>query len=273
MLAIASDVRVLLIKLADRLHNMRTLAHMKGEARGRIAQETLDIYAPLAGRIGMHEMREELEDLAFAELNPQAYAVTNQRLTGLAQRNADLIAEIEAQLTRNFAERGIQANVTGRQKRPYSIWRKMERKSVGFEQLSDIFGFRVVVGSAEECYRAVGVVHTTWPFVPAASRTTSRPRNRTATARCEAYLRPFLHLNRLVAKPIKRDTLRYCAQRVAQRLLSAREPLAQQIPVPTPETWVPVHYTAFSRSSARTTLSRTASKSGTSPKIIVAIAS
>jgi RelA/SpoT family (p)ppGpp synthetase len=166
LLAIASDVRVLLIKLADRLHNMRTLDFMKPEARTRIAQETLDIYAPLAGRIGMHEMREELDDRAFAELNPEAYAVTSARLSGLAARNADLIAEIEAQLTGNFAARGIAAKVTGRQKRPYSIWRKMERKSVGFEQLSDIFGFRVVVGTAEECYRAVGIVHTTWPFVP-----------------------------------------------------------------------------------------------------------
>ena len=166
LLAIASDVRVLLIKLADRLHNMRTLVFMVPEARKRISQETLDIYAPLAGRIGMHEMREELEDLAFAELNGEAYAVTSQRLLGLARRNRDLITEIEQQLTRNFAERGIQAEVTGRQKRPYSIWRKMERKSVGFEQLSDIFGFRVVVGSAEECYRALGVVHTTWPTVP-----------------------------------------------------------------------------------------------------------
>jgi GTP diphosphokinase / guanosine-3',5'-bis(diphosphate) 3'-diphosphatase len=114
----------------------------------------------------MHEMREELEDLSFRELNPEAYTVTAQRLSALANRNHDLIAEIEQQLVGQLAERGIKAEVSGRQKRPYSIWRKMERKSVGFEQLSDIFGFRVMVGSLEETYRALGVVHTTWPVVP-----------------------------------------------------------------------------------------------------------
>jgi GTP diphosphokinase / guanosine-3',5'-bis(diphosphate) 3'-diphosphatase len=166
LLAIASDVRVLLVKLADRLHNMRTVEFMAPDARRRISQETLDIYAPLAGRMGMHEMREELEDLAFRELNPDAYGVTAQRLTALAQRNRDLIFEIEQQLKHKLADRGINAEVRGRQKRPYSIWRKMERKSVGFEQLSDIFGFRVIVGALEECYRALGIVHTTWPVVP-----------------------------------------------------------------------------------------------------------
>jgi len=166
LLAIASDVRVLLVKLADRLHNMRTLGVMQPETRRRISQETLDIYAPLAGRMGMHEMREELEDLAFRELNPEAYEVMAGRLSEIARRNRDLISEIERQLTGKLADRGIKAEVRGRQKRPYSIWRKMERKSVGFEQLSDIFGFRVLVGSAEECYRALGIVHTTWPVVP-----------------------------------------------------------------------------------------------------------
>jgi RelA/SpoT family (p)ppGpp synthetase len=166
LLAIASDVRVLLVKLADRLHNMRTLGFMAVEPRRRIAQETIDIYAPLAGRMGMQEMRDELEDLAFRELNPEANEVIVQRLTALARRNRDLIAEIERQLRSKLADRGITAEVTGRQKRPYSIWRKMERKSVGFEQLSDIFGFRVVVANVEECYRALGIVHTTWPMVP-----------------------------------------------------------------------------------------------------------
>src|SRR5205085_8974074 len=141
LLAIADDVRVLLVKLADRLHNMRTLDFMPAEARRRTAEETLDIYAPLAGRMGMHEMREELEDLAFHELNPDAYKVMIQRLASLAERNRALIADIEQQLTRKLGDRGITAVVTGREKRPYSIWRKMERKSVGFEQLSDILGF------------------------------------------------------------------------------------------------------------------------------------
>jgi len=166
LLAIASDVRVLLVKLADRLHNMRTLGFMRPEARRRVAQETIDIYAPLAGRMGMHEMREELEELAFHELNPEAHDVTVQRLNALAARNLDLITEIERQLRTKLADHAIAAEVKGRQKRPYSIWRKMERKSVGFEQLSDIYGFRVIVGSVEECYRALGIVHTTWPMVP-----------------------------------------------------------------------------------------------------------
>src|SRR6266851_4350418 len=144
LLAIADDVRVLLIKLADRLHNMRTLAHMPHEARRRSAQETLDIYAPLAGRMGMHEMREELEDLAFRELNPEAFAVVTERLDVLEAKNAGLVAEIEQQLTGKLSDRGIAAEVSGRRKRAYSIWRKMERKTVRFEQLSDIFGFRVI---------------------------------------------------------------------------------------------------------------------------------
>jgi guanosine-3',5'-bis(diphosphate) 3'-pyrophosphohydrolase len=166
LLAIADDVRVLLVKLADRLHNMRTLDHMPPEGRKRIAEETLDIYAPLAGRMGMHELREELEDMSFRELYPEAYAVVTERLNELAERNRDLIAEIEHQLTRKLADSGIAAEVIGRRKRAYSIWRKMERKSVGFEQLSDIFGFRVVVKRLPECYRALGIVHTTWPVVP-----------------------------------------------------------------------------------------------------------
>ena len=166
LLAIADDVRVLLIKLADRLHNMRTLDHMPPEGRRRIADETLDIYAPLAGRMGMHSLREELEDLAFRELFPEPHRVVTERLTDLAERSKGLIAEIEQQLKRKLAESGIAAEVLGRRKRPYSIWRKMERKSVGFEQLSDIFGFRVIVKTLPECYRALGIVHTTWPVVP-----------------------------------------------------------------------------------------------------------
>ncbi len=166
LLAIADDVRVLLIKLADRLHNMRTLAYQPPEARRRTAEETLEIYAPLAGRMGMQEMREELEDLAFREFNPDAYKVLTERLETLAARSSGWITEIEQQLTRKLADRGLAAEVSGRRKRAYSIWRKMERKAVGFEQLSDIFGFRVVVGKVAECYQALGVVHTTWPVVP-----------------------------------------------------------------------------------------------------------
>ncbi len=166
LLAIAADVRVLLVKLADRLHNMRTLNYIPPEKRRRIADETLEIYAPLAGRMGMQGMRDELDDLSFRELYPEAYNVVTGRLSALADRNHVLIEEIEKQLARKLAERGIQATVSGRAKRAYSVWRKMERKSLGFEQLSDIFGFRVVVGSISDCYQALGIVHTAWPMVP-----------------------------------------------------------------------------------------------------------
>ena len=166
LLAISDDVRVLLIKLADRLHNMRTLEFVPPASRHRIAEETLDIYAPLAGRMGMQEMREELEDLSFRTLDPEAYAVVMQRLDSLAERNRNLIGEIESQLSKNLQKNGMTAHVYGRRKQPFSIWTKMERKSVGFEQLSDIFGFRVVLEDVESCYRALGVVHTTWPVVP-----------------------------------------------------------------------------------------------------------
>ena len=166
LLAVSDDVRVLLIKLADRLHNMRTLEFVPPASRQRIAEETLDIYAPLAGRMGMQEMREELEDLSFRTLDPEAYAVVMQRLNALAERNRNLIGEIESQLSKNLRKNGLTAHVYGRRKQPFSIWTKMERKSVGFEQLSDIFGFRVVLPDLESCYRALGVVHTTWPVVP-----------------------------------------------------------------------------------------------------------
>jgi len=166
LLAIADDVRVLLVKLADRLHNMRTLDFVPTESRRRIAEETLDIYAPLAARMGMQEMREELEDLSFRTLDPEAYSVVMQRLDALAERNRNLIGEIEDQLSNNLRHRGLGARVYGRRKKPFSIWTKMERKSVGFEQLSDIFGFRVVVNDIESCYRALGIVHTAWPVVP-----------------------------------------------------------------------------------------------------------
>ncbi|MGY3588940.1 bifunctional (p)ppGpp synthetase/guanosine-3',5'-bis(diphosphate) 3'-pyrophosphohydrolase [Bradyrhizobium sp. B097] len=166
LLAIADDVRVLLIKLADRLHNMRTLEFVPPASRRRIAEETLDIYAPLAGRMGMQEMRGELEDLSFFVLDPEAYAVVKQRLDSLAERNRNLIGEIETQLSKNLQKNGITARVFGRRKQPFSIWTKMERKSVGFEQLSDIYGFRVILDDVGACYRALGIVHTTWPVVP-----------------------------------------------------------------------------------------------------------
>src|SRR5258707_62150 len=125
LLAIAADVRVLLIKLADRLHNMRTLDFMPPESRRPTPEETLDIYAPLAGRMGMHEMREELENLAFHELNPEAFQVISGQLAALAARSQTIVTEIERQLTKKLSDRGIVARVKGRQKRPHSTWRNM----------------------------------------------------------------------------------------------------------------------------------------------------
>jgi len=166
LLAVAEDVRVLLVKLADRLHNMRTLGHVPPDKRLRIAEETMEIYAPLAGRMGMHDVREELEDMAFRHLNPEAHATISERLGQSAEKSGEIIAEIETALTEKLEANDIRALVTGRQKRPYSIFRKMQRKSVGFEQLSDITGFRVLVDHKEQCYAALGVVHSTWPMVP-----------------------------------------------------------------------------------------------------------
>jgi GTP diphosphokinase / guanosine-3',5'-bis(diphosphate) 3'-diphosphatase len=167
MLAMSNDIRVLLVKLADRLHNMRTLSYVKNaDTRRRIAQETIEIYAPLAGRIGMQNMREELEDLSFAELDPQARDSIVKRLAQLDAQSSERIARIADEIKRKLAEAGIDAWIQGRAKRPFSIWRKLKDKKINFEQLSDVFGFRAVVGSEEDCYRALGVLHRTWRMVP-----------------------------------------------------------------------------------------------------------
>ena len=166
LLAIADDARVLLVKLADRLHNMRTLEFVPEAKRRRIAQDTLDIYAPLAGRMGMQHMRSELEDLAFRQLMPEAQGPIQARLDALTQKNGPIIQRIVEELRDQFDRRGMKTEVTGRQKQAYSIWRKMERKSIALEQLSDIYGFRVLVDTVADCYAAVGVAHTTWPTVP-----------------------------------------------------------------------------------------------------------
>ncbi len=166
LLAISEDVRVLLVKLADRLHNMRTLDHMPENKRLRIAEETMDIYAPLAGRMGMQGMREELEDLAFRYINAEAYRTVTARVDDVSSRNKGVIAEIERSLSALFEKYAITATVTSRQKKPWSVFRKMEAKALSFEQLSDIFGFRVIVDSVEDCYRALGAIHTTWSMVP-----------------------------------------------------------------------------------------------------------
>jgi GTP pyrophosphokinase len=167
MLAMSNDIRVLLVKLADRVHNMRTLSYIKNaDTRRRIAQETIEIYAPLAGRIGMQNMREELEDLAFAELDPQARESIVKRLQQLDAQSSQRIARIADEIKRKLAEAGIETWIQGRAKRPFSIWRKLKDKKINFEQLSDVFGFRAVVGSDEDCYRALGVLHRTWKMIP-----------------------------------------------------------------------------------------------------------
>jgi GTP diphosphokinase / guanosine-3',5'-bis(diphosphate) 3'-diphosphatase len=166
LLAVADDVRVLLVKLADRLHNMRTLHYVPPEKRARIAEETLDIYAPLAGRMGMQQMREELEELSFNSLMPDAHAMVTKRLAEIRDRSGGIVTGIETELKALLSSEGIEAEVKGREKRPYSIWTKMQRKAISFEQLSDIFGFRVVVNERADCYRVLGIVHSKWPCVP-----------------------------------------------------------------------------------------------------------
>ncbi|MBC7908234.1 MAG: bifunctional (p)ppGpp synthetase/guanosine-3',5'-bis(diphosphate) 3'-pyrophosphohydrolase [Rhodospirillaceae bacterium] len=167
VLAMSEDIRVLLVKLADRVHNMRTLHYIqKPEKRKRIALETMEIYAPLAERIGMQEIKMELEDLAFAELHGDARSSIIARLNFLREQGGDLIGRILEELRKTLEESGVKATISGREKTPYSIWLKMQRKNVGFEQLSDIMAFRVAVPSVEDCYRALGLIHSKYPMVP-----------------------------------------------------------------------------------------------------------
>ena len=166
ILAISRDVRVLLVKLADRLHNMRTLKFVKPEKRERISRETLEVYAPLGRSIGIHSIASELEELAFEHLNPTARTAIERRLEALKLEHGRAIDGVSAEVERVLAEAGVTARVFGRQKTPYSIWRKLQRKSVGFSSLSDIYGFRVLLDSEDDCYRALGVIHRAWPMVP-----------------------------------------------------------------------------------------------------------
>ena len=167
VLAMSEDIRVLLVKLADRLHNMRTLHFIKDpRKRHRIARETIDIYAPLAERIGIHRMKDELEDLAFSEIHPEARNSILARLSFLRDQGSDLVERVQAGLQATFAEAGMAVSIAGREKTAYSIWRKMQRKDVGFEQLSDVMAFRVLVDSLEQCYQALGIIHSHYPVVP-----------------------------------------------------------------------------------------------------------
>jgi guanosine-3',5'-bis(diphosphate) 3'-pyrophosphohydrolase len=167
LLAMSEDIRVLLVKLADRLHNMRTIEGIeKLDKRRRIALETLEIYAPLAERVGMHRIKEELEDLCFEQMNPEARESITNRLGFLRSEGGAVDEEIIAELKTSLKESGIDAEIIGREKTRYSIWKKMQRKNVTFEQLSDIMAFRVIVDSAEQCYQVLGVLHSRYHSVP-----------------------------------------------------------------------------------------------------------
>lgn len=166
LLAISDDIRVLLVKLSDRLHNMRTLGAMRPDKCKRIAMETMEIYAPLAGRIGMQDLRDELEALSFKYINPESYAAVIGHLEELAEKNKSLTKEISQTLEEKLTEVNIKARVSSRQKKPYSVFRKMESNGLTFEQLSDIYGFRIIVENVEDCYRTLGFVHTQWAMVP-----------------------------------------------------------------------------------------------------------
>ena len=165
-MAMSKDLRVILVKLADRLHNMRTIKAMRPEKQAQKARETMDIFAPLAGRMGMQWMREELEDLAFRVLNPDARASIIRRFITLQKETGDVVERITGDMRLELRKAKIGAEVFGRAKKPYSIWRKMQEKEMGFSRLSDIYGFRIITGSEEDCYAVLGTIHRRWRAVP-----------------------------------------------------------------------------------------------------------
>ncbi|MCC9622953.1 bifunctional (p)ppGpp synthetase/guanosine-3',5'-bis(diphosphate) 3'-pyrophosphohydrolase [Thalassospira sp. MA62] len=167
LLAMSEDIRVLLVKLADRLHNMRTLHYIsKPEKRVRIAAETLEIYAPLAERIGMHDIKEELEDLAFQHINPEARDSIMARLEFLREKDDNIVHRIITELQEVISRQGLKIRVFGREKRPYSIWQKMQRKNITFGELSDIMAFRVLVDDMPQCYEVLGYLHANYKVIP-----------------------------------------------------------------------------------------------------------
>lgn len=165
-MAMSKDLRVILVKLADRLHNMRTIRSLPPEKQARKARETMDVFAPLAGRMGMQWMREELEDLSFKVLNPEARASIIRRFVILQKESGDVIPKITADIRTELEKDGIEADVFGRAKKPYSIWRKMQEKQLAFSRLSDIYGFRVICADERDCYRILGAIHRRWRAVP-----------------------------------------------------------------------------------------------------------
>ncbi len=165
-IAMSKDLRVILVKLADRLHNMRTIKSMRPEKQVQKARETMDIYAPLAGRMGMQWMRDELEDLSFRVLNPEGRNSILRRFITLQRETGDVVQKITGDMRKELEKAGIEADVYGRAKKPYSIWRKMQEKDQGFSRLSDIYGFRVITRSEADCYGVLGAIHQRWRAVP-----------------------------------------------------------------------------------------------------------
>jgi GTP pyrophosphokinase/guanosine-3',5'-bis(diphosphate) 3'-pyrophosphohydrolase len=165
-MAMAKDMRVILVKLSDRLHNMRTIKAMRPDKQVQKARETMDIFAPLAGRMGMQWMREELEDLAFQVLNAEARKSIMRRFIMLQKETGDVIERITTDMRKELADANVSAEIIGRAKKPYSVWRKMEEKEQSFSRLSDIYGFRIITDTEEDCYRALGAIHRRWSAVP-----------------------------------------------------------------------------------------------------------
>ena len=166
ILAMISDLRVVLVKLADRLHNMRTLEYLPSEKRREISRETMDIYAPIANRLGMGLLKGELEDLAFQNLEPEEFARVQREVDRGLKGSEGMIGQVRDQLQKRLAEAGIAAEVTGRQKRLYSIASKMRRRGVDAAQLHDLIAFRIVAPDTRDCYAALGLVHQLWRPVP-----------------------------------------------------------------------------------------------------------
>ncbi len=167
ILATSKDIRVLLVKIADRLHNMRTIkAITKEDKRKRIAQETMEIYAPLADRMGMHRIRDELEDLSFEILNNDARKLIKKRLDEIKLDKKNLFEELSFELSSILNENHINAEIYGREKTPFSIWRKVQKKRVSLEQVTDIIGFRVILKNIDDCYKTLGIFHKKWNCIP-----------------------------------------------------------------------------------------------------------
>ena len=167
ILATSKDIRVLLVKIADRLHNMRTIkAISKEEKRKRISQETMEIYAPLADRMGMHRIRDELEDLSFEILNNEARSLIQKRLDEIKLDKKDIFETLSTEIRNLLDQNKISSKIYGREKTPFSIWRKVQKKRVSLEQITDIIGFRIILDNVDDCYKTLGIIHKEYNCIP-----------------------------------------------------------------------------------------------------------